>query len=344
MDDLNFDDSVAEALEAVEAREEAPEKTTPEAQEASEPEQVEEEQPDTEETDQGESEEAKPAEEEQPLEPHSRWSAEDKERFATLPREAQDFVLKRESEVNALLTQKTQELAEKSRDIDPVLQIFEDRRHIAAQYGMTPVQEFDRLYQIANYAEKDPAGYIKWFAEQRGINLQGESSGDDEYVDPDVAALKTEITQLKQLVTTQQQQSQQAEMSKTQSLVDSFIANEQDYPHFKELGNSITAIIPAIRQANPGYSPETVLKEAYEQAKWADPGVREKLLAEQKKAEESKRIEEQKAAAAKASKAKQINVRTSATDFNGEAPKKYDSLDAAFDATAQEVVERLGAA
>lgn len=350
MDDLNFDDSIAEALESVESKElEGAETEQPETTEHAESAQPEGEgQPEqTEDTDQGESEEAKPADEAQPLEPHSRWSAEEKERFAALPREAQEFVLKRESDVNTLLTQKTQEIADVKRGFDSLQGIYAQYRHnyaSDADFTQAISGRVAQLEQLSSQAERDPVGFIKYLAEQRGIDLQQQFGGEGEYTDPDIAALKSEITQLKQLVSHQQQQAQQSELNKNQSLVQSFKQNTQEYPHFETLESQIAALIPAIKSANPGASNESVIKEAYEKATWADPVVREKLLIEQKKTEEAKRIEDQKAAAARANKAKQVNVRTSSSNFNGEAPKTYGNLDEALNATALEVVERMGAA
>lgn len=262
------------------------------------------------ESDQGDESEGEAAEEEpQPLAPSDRWTAEEKEEFTKLPRQAQEILLRREQNVSSYLTQESQKIADQRREIEPVLNIFKQREQVAAQNGMTPQQEFGVLYRISEFAAKDPNEYIKWFAHQRGIDLEQLVLGGESSVDPEVAELKQKVGSLEQTITRQHQGAEQAELQKLQATVDTFSSNSEQYPHFKQLETEIIAFIPLAKQSNPGATPDVWLKDAYERAAWANPSIREDLMKSQEatKAEEARKA--QKEVVDKAKKAAAVNVK-----------------------------------
>lgn len=76
--------------------------------------------------------------------PHS-WSAEDKEKFAALPREAQEIVARRETERDRMVNQKAQEAAQARQQAtqearQAVQQIYEN--HVAA------IQQYSQMFNV----------------------------------------------------------------------------------------------------------------------------------------------------------------------------------------------------
>lgn len=315
-------------------------------------------------TDQGSEAEPKPAET-QPLEAPARWSAEDKAKFAALPREAQEIVLERESNVDKTLTQKSQELAEKSKRYDSIEQILAPRRQgLAMQFG-DEATALKTLFELSDFAGKDPGQFVKWFAQQHGIDL-----GQTEQVNHDPI-----VQQVQQQVQGLNQQFQTIQQQQVAQTISSFKAERDEtgqprYPHFetvqmdmaqalnsgdaKDLPSAYTLATLRNPEAREKLAPEMphindVQKEmenlvksglarspkhAYEMAVWNNPATREKMLDERKKADEAKRLEDTKTAASKAEKAKGITVRS---NKGQPAPTK----NASWEDTLQETYDRV---
>lgn len=248
------------------------------------------------------------------LSPPDRWSAEWKTQFTTLPREAQQLLLDRESEYAKGFDQKSQEAATLKRQLEPIEQILSQRRQQFAMQGMNEVQGLTQLFTLSDFAANDPAGFIKMFAQGRGIDLASLTKpGEQPIVPPELNPVMQKVTNLEQYILNQQQQ-------QVNSVIESF---SKDHPYFNECSNEVTALIPAIKAENPGISQSEILQKAYDRATWANPVVRQKLLDAEKanaeaarKADEAKRIAEAKAAATKAKKAAGTQL-TSKASLNG---------------------------
>lgn len=251
----------------------------------------------TETPDQGTTKEGEPAIA-QPIEPPSRWSAEDKAEFATLSPEAQKLVLKRESDVEKHLTQKSQEFAEKTKSIEPLEQILATREQAWAMNGMTKVQAVNQLLAISDYASANPEAFIREFAKGRGIDLtQAVTNEGETYVDPQIAAIQQELQATRQQI-------QQRDQQQNEAIINSFKA-EAGHEHFDDVRLHMAALLQAGKAKD--------MNDAYDQAVWANPETRGKLLAAQQSAAETKRLEEAKEAAAKAKKAAGTRVNGSSS-------------------------------
>lgn len=56
---------------------------------------------------------------------------------------------------------------------EPIERVVGKRRDaLKAQYG-SEAAAFEQLFNLSDYASRDPAGFVQWFAQQRGINLAG---------------------------------------------------------------------------------------------------------------------------------------------------------------------------
>lgn len=261
----------------------------------------------TEKTDQGSETEGEPAKE-QPLTAPERWSAERKATFAALPRDAQQLLLDRESEVDKAFTQKTQELSEQRKQYEALEQVIAPRRQaLTSAYG-SEANALTQLFQLSDFAERDPAGFVQWFAQQRGISLPtAQTVTDDTYVDPATKQLQQELQGIKQTLNAQQQAQFAARRETVKSEIATF-KDEKDEngnllrPHFEEVKPYMASLMQS--------GAAKTLSHAYEMAIWANPEVRKQILESQKKAEETQRLETAKQAASKAEKAKGVTVKS----------------------------------
>lgn len=275
--------------------------------------------PDTENTDQGEADKASPEKAEtqtQPVEPHPRWSAEQKEAFSKLPRDQQEFLVSREKEMEAEFTRKTQELSEKRKGYDAVDRIIEERRPISAQYGTTPEAELKTLYELANWAKSDPAAYVKWFAEQAGVSAAPYEINQDAGeagADPQFTALKQQVQNLQNELHAERQAKKDAETAELTRTISSFGASEE-HKHFEAVRADMSALVHLVAKEEPNISTQELLKKAYDRACYANPKVRELILSEKRAADEATRKEKEKQAAQQARNAQGMFVKSSGAE------------------------------
>ena len=265
---------------------------------------------------------------ETPLSPPERWSAADKEQFKALPPEAQKLVLKREGDVERYLTQETQKIAETKRNYEPLERHIAPRREAWALQGFTPDAALEHLFALSDFATRDKPGFIRWFAQQQGVDLSELASSGASAPDPQIQALSQEVQSLKQADQQRQQQARDTYRQSVNSAIQEFAQDTKSHPHFKDVEADIAAMLPGIMQQKPGASHKELLQIAYDKATWANDGVRTKILAEQKKAEDLKAAQ----AAEKAKKAAGGNVKTSGSLPDGRRKLTMDeTLAAAYD-------------
>lgn len=233
------------------------------------------------------------------IEPPEHWSEGDRETFSSLPKEGQEFLLRRHREMEADYTRKTSEIA-------PIRKALEPFRPAMEQYGLNEAQAIGTITQAAqqfwnyqNQLQTQPQEAIRAIAAQFGIELEG-----DAYADPDLKSLRQELNETKQQLAQFQQSQFQTQQQSLQSQIEEFA---KDHPHFETLRAEMGALMQAGRAKG--------LEEAYEMAKWANPETRQKILDEQK-AEAKKKAEAERKA--KADKAKKASVGVRSKETSGE--------------------------
>lgn len=249
----------------------------------------------------------------QPLAPPARWSDERKKVFLALPREAQNLVLERESEYESGISQKSQEYAKKSQAYEGLEELLAPRREAWKMNGFDDKAALQQLFAISDYANRDTPGFIKWYAAQKGIDLSTlinpQAGTQEEYQDPAMVALSTEIKQIKNALSSQAEAQNKALAAQAAKDIEGFKNAKDDKgnpvnKYFDEVKADMGLLIQSGRAKD--------LSEAYEMAMYANKDVRAKVLEEQRKQEEAKRIEEAKAAAAKAAKVAGTNIKRKA--------------------------------
>lgn len=255
----------------------------------------------------------------QPIDPPSSWSADAKEHFAKLPPDLQAIVAKRESEREGLLTQKSQEFAEKNKAYEPIEQIIAPRRQVWAMNGMTEAQALNQLFALSDFASRTPEQFVQWFAGQHGIDLSKASGSDGEqhYVDPAIAAMQQKLYAI-------EQHTRNLENQRFQAAIDSFKA-EPGHEYFEDVREHMAALLERKKAKD--------MEDAYDQAVWANPETRGKLLAAKEAEAEAKRLADAKEAAAKAKKAAgtRVNGNTSAPVSVVKGKTFLETMSAAYD-------------
>jgi hypothetical protein len=321
-DTAHLRSTLAEAIDGAEASTKTPEpsppesKVTPEKADGATP-------PEGTVTPEKGAPEASKPEAEKILTPRERWAEADKQMFGKLPKEAQDFVLRREHEIEAAYTKKTTEIATLKREFEPVQKMFEPYSAALKERGWTPHSVIEGWANVekALLEGKGPTiikglvdGYkmdVQQVLQALGIRSaeqipqpQGEQraeNGNGQQPKPE----DDRIAKIEQrLALEDRARYENAARSTIQSIEDFKNAVDEKknlrHPLFAEVEADMAKLAVATRQSG-GKVPS--LSDLYDQAVWANPSTREKLLAEKETAREQAQRDAAKAKAASARKA-----------------------------------------
>jgi hypothetical protein len=234
------------------------------------------------------------------------WAATDKELFGKLPPDGQKFLLDRHKAMEGDYTRRMQEIA-------PLRKAAEQWTPYLQQLGATPEQAFQSLigaeYTLRTGTPEQKQQALRQLAEDYKITLgqPAQQPATDEYVDPQVAAVRQELAELKAWKTSRdqaeqqyRQQEEQRQQQTLQSTIDAFAAEKTEagapaHPHYEAVRATMGALISS-GQAHD-------LKAAYDMAVYANPSIRQQLLTAQQDAAAKKSAEEAKAKALKATTA-----------------------------------------
>ena len=244
-----------------------------------------------------------------PLTAPTAWPVREQQFFKNLPPPLQHAYMDRARHLLADYTKKTQEIATVRQQYKEVDSIIGPRVQQWALGGMSAPQALSQLIALSDYASEKPEEFIKYFANMRGIDLgqafgQAPNNPDDEFVDPQVRALRNELGKVQQHLnqSTQQQkrreeqQKQQdhaARVAQTSRALDQF-ASQTDangkpmYPYFSEVQGDIGLIIQAGRA-------ETIA-DAYHMAVRMNPTTHAKMQARARSIENAKALKRAEAA------------------------------------------------
>lgn len=252
------------------------------------------------------------------------WRPEAAAKWAALPPEIQQEVLKREEDMFKGIEGYKAEanFAKAVRGVlDPYMPTLQ-------QYNIDPMAQIAGLmkthHTLALGTPEQKTALFQQLAQQYGVQFGGEAP----YVDPQVAALQQELNTLKSRLQGRETQEANAHRAKLQSELDTFAADPA-HPYFDEVANDIAAMLRAGAKD---------LKEAYDRAVWANPVTRAKEIDRQtaeRAAAEKKSAEERAAAARKATSA---NVKSKAKAASGTAP--LGSIDDTLSATFADIKSR----
>lgn len=233
-------------------------------------------------------------------------SAKDREAFAALPPESQKWLSDRAKEQEVAFTQKTMDLADKSKGFDKLEQILAPRRQQLAMDGMDDSTAVGQLFALSDFANTDPIGFVKYMLEARQIPLAALSDpGGQAPADPQLAAMQQKMQGFESFLTQQQAQAQQQAESVINTDVESFAKAHEFYA---ELESEMIPVVAALRQHDPNLSNTDALSKAYKMAIAANDGVSAKVEAAKAAKADVDNVAMAKARAAKSKKAAGSNV------------------------------------
>lgn len=219
---------------------------------------------------------------------------EGKALWAQLPEEykgLKDLIQKYESEQSAGAQSVAEELNKIKPEYEALSQVLEPYMPVIQQSGQTPAQLISKVLRLAAQAEQDFPAFVREQSRIRGTdlaqlveNINAEATQD--IPDPGASALYQQLQWLAQEVgglknnfATYQNELGEAEWNKFTSATDG--EGNLLRPHVERVRQRMALDM----QANPSLSPE----DAYTNAVWADPELRETLIADQNAAKEAER-------------------------------------------------------
>ena len=257
------------------------------------------------------------------LEPLAHWHKSDREIFKTIPKEAQEFLLRRDKEFQASATKKQMEVADIKKAFDPV-------RNELVKGGVTEADAIRRLLGAHLQLMEKPKETIFWLMQQYGVNISDIVGSDveDSSGSSDKAATR-EIQELKERLARFETRTQQEKVDTIEQQIQEFAKKNEFFEEVQGEMAMIARSFTSQGQPSPG------LEELYEKACWMNDSVREKRAAQKKKARISQ-DEEKISRAKRATKARvQPSRKTSGTITKDEKKTLLDDLSDAYDKATQ---------
>ena len=263
------------------------------------------------------------------------WSAENQAKFATLPPDVQQYITKRETEVSQLISRQGAEL----KRYEPLRDVYSA---LNSRWGVPQGREAEVVQSWAQaqaILDHNPIEGLKWLAQSYNLDLsqlagqppkaqEPASPVDDLFKDPRVDQLRTTydqkiekmeqyIRQLGGVVSSREQAEQQrAQQQAARQAADvgkAIQAFSVGKPYFASVEDDLVHEVNFIKAREPDLPVEKVLEKAYDRALYANPQIREQVLADQRKTETEKAQKEAAAKQVQAKKLASMNVRTGAS-------------------------------
>ena len=191
------------------------------------------------------------------LEAPATWTESQREKFADLPIEQQEFVLEREKDTNKTFTQKTQELAEQRKGIENIINVLQPYTQQIQSSGIGVGEYIARLLQHDVQLRTDPQRALTQLAQAYNVNLGTNTSVDDniwtddtdQQIHPQIQSLQRQLGDTQAQLQSMQNQSKQEQYQSTLDEVERFAGIKDTktgnlkYPHFDQLRESMGRLI-----------------------------------------------------------------------------------------------------
>lgn len=186
------------------------------------------------------------------LEAPKNWSDNVKKVFDTLPRESQEFMIKRDKEMTSDYTKKTQDLAEQRKNIEALDKVLQPARQNIQATGIGEAEYISRLLNADQALRTNPKMALRQLAQGYGINLSSLEDESESWNDPDpqIAQLMQQNQQIMAELNQFKQQNMQSTVAQTEQTVEQFSTKTDAngnllHPHFDKvrvkMGNLIDA-------------------------------------------------------------------------------------------------------
>jgi len=260
--------------------------------------------------------------EDTPVSAPENWNEDDRKMFDSLPNEAKDRLLKREKEMTADYTRKTQDLAEQRKELEALNKVLEPARQNIAATGIGEAEYISRLLNADAALRQNPKVALQQLAQGYGVNLESLNTESESWNDPDpqIAQLQKQVLDVKGELNQFKQHNVQSARNETENHIKTF-SEEKDaegklmHPHFEKLRVKMGNLIDAGEAKN--------LEEAYTKSIRLDDDLYKETLKTQRT---QAKKEEDKRRKAAVEKARKVKPATSANPPKGSV--KVSDLDA----------------
>lgn len=278
---------------------------------------------------------SKPTDEETPaaaaepqLAPPKTWRPEAAAKWQALPPEVQREVLKREDDIfRGIESYKAD--AEVGKSVQRILSPYMPMLQAA---GLSPLDQVDGLMKahhlLATGTPEQKSLLFQRLAQDYGVSLEN-LSGEPSFVDPQVAALQSQLAGLQSRLMEREAREADAARQALQEELNTF-ASDPAHQYFDEVAGDIAALLRAGAASS--------LADAYEKAVWANPATRAKEQARLTAESEASKAAEAKRKIEEARKASSVNVTTRPKAVSAAAP--VGSIDDTLNATLAAIRSR----
>jgi predicted HicB family RNase H-like nuclease len=251
---------------------------------------------------------------EEVFQPPEHWSSDEKETFKSLTQEAQQILLNKDKQFQQGFQERAQSISDIEKAIEPYKQTL-------AYMGVDEGTAVRTLFSTYQRVLTDPANGILQLAQQFGImdqlRQQFAPDTDDEFVDPEIKALRQQVQELQGNLGQFQQQTVQGQQQELLSQIESFKAQKDEkgtpiHPYFDQVRLQMA---PLVQQGKS-------MEEAYNEVVWTVPEYRDKHL----KTVSAKRKNESTQERAKRVKAAKKAATANKTSGKSQADADDDSL------------------
>jgi hypothetical protein len=264
------------------------------------------------------------------------WTGEMKAKWASLPPEFRDlaeYAAKRDREQHDAISRAGQQV----KTYEPIGRVIEQFADTFQRNNLPPAEAIGRMLRMERWLDRDAKSAIAELARAYAIDLRdltdqqtaAPAHGQEgtQAADPRVSTLAAVLAETQRelrQVTSHLTAQQRAEHDAREAALARQIADfAKDKPHFEAVRRHMGALMAV----DEGLS----LDDAYERATYALPDIRNRILQDQRNADEDRRAQEVRRKAAAARNAAQVNVRSTGTA--GASPKSMDD-------TLQEIARR----
>ena len=247
--------------------------------------------------------------------PPASWSAAAKADFMSLPDHIRKEVQKREADMERGRAQ-WQSGAERLNRLDAILGPRSDMIRLR---GMDEAQAIQVLFAAQDILERNPIEGLRHLARNYGVDLRALASAGAQQqpggpmaaqaqLPAPLAGLAHEVQTLKGALAQQQQRIEEAKQAEMSSQFEAF-ATDPAHLYFENVRDRMYALLRAGAARD--------FADAYQQAAWADPEVRQALLRQQA---ETRQARSSDAARAKAAQARHASGSITGSPFPGSSP------------------------
>lgn len=207
---------------------------------------------------------------EEVFQPPAHWSSDEKETFKSLTPEAQQILLAKEKQFQQGYQERAQAISDIEKAIEPYKQTL-------AYMGVDEGTAIRTLFAAHQRIMSDPANGILQLAQQFGVmdhlRQQFAPDTDDEFVDPEIKALRKQVQELHSQLGSFQSQTIQGQQQELLSQIESF-KNQKDekgelvHPYFDKVRTQMATLVQQGK----------TMEEAYNEVVWTVPEYRDRHL------------------------------------------------------------------